>query len=81
MSQKTAFCYKNIIRNAKLRKLTSVDFFQKKQKTRTYETSESCDRVHLGHLKKKNFEKKFFEKKLKKNSKVENQNISYGRAS
>ena len=44
-------------------------------KTRTYETSESGDRVHLGHLKKK------IEKKLKKNSKVENQNISYGRAS
>ena len=30
MSQKTDFCYKNIIRNAKLRKLTSVDFFKKK---------------------------------------------------
>ena len=44
-------------------------------KTRTYETSQSCDRVHLGHLKKK------IEKKMKKNSKVENQNISYGRAS
>ena len=62
MSQKTAFCYKNIIRNAKLRKLTSVDFF-KKNKTRTYETSQSCDRVHLGHLKKKlkkiKIEKKF----------------------
>ena len=38
--------------------------------------SQSCDRVHLGHLKKKNFEKK-----MKKISKVENQNISYGRAS
>ena len=24
-------------------------------KTRTYETSQSCDRVHLGHLKKKNY--------------------------
>ena len=31
--------------------------------TRTYETSESCDRVHLGHLKKKNLKKKIFEKK------------------
>ena len=31
MSQKTAFCYKNIIRNAKLRKLNSVDFFKKKK--------------------------------------------------
>ena len=30
MSQKTALFYKNIIRNAKLRKLTSVDFFKKK---------------------------------------------------
>ena len=27
---------------------------EKKSKTRTYETSQSCDRVHLGHLKKKN---------------------------
>ena len=41
------------------------------EKTRTYETSQSCDRVHLGHLKKK----------IEKNSKVENQNISYGRSS
>ena len=48
--------------------------------TRTYEMSQSCDRVHLGHLKKK-LKKKNFEKKMKKNSKVENQNISYGRAS
>ena len=24
----------------------------KKKKKRTYETSQSCDRVHLGHLKK-----------------------------
>ena len=31
--------------------------------------------------KKKKIEKIFFGKKLKKNSKVENQNISYGRAS
>ena len=38
--------------------------------TRTYETSQSCDHVHLGHLKKQNLKKK-----------VENQNISYGRAS
>ena len=30
MSQKTALFYKNIIRNAKLRKLTSEDFFKKK---------------------------------------------------
>ena len=30
MSQKTALFYKNIIRNAKLRKLTSVYFFKKK---------------------------------------------------
>ena len=42
-----------------------------------YEKSQRCDRVHLGHLKKKSFEKK----NRKKNSKVENQNISYGRAS
>ena len=45
--------------------------------------SQSYDRVHLGHLKKKIEKKK--EKKIyiymKKNSKVENQNISYGRAS
>ena len=26
-------------------------------KTRTYETSQSCARVHLGHLKKKHFKK------------------------
>ena len=42
-------------------------------KTRTYETSQSCDRVHLGHLKKKHLKKR---KKSKKKSKVENQNIS-----
>ena len=34
LSQKTAFCYKNIIRNAKLRKLTSVDFFKTKKQGR-----------------------------------------------
>ena len=68
------------------------------KKTRTYETSQSCDRVHLGHLKKKTFEKKqgrmkrlkaatvfiwdIWKKKFwKKNSKAENQNISYDRAS
>ena len=45
------------------------------EKTKTYETSQSCDRVHLGHL------KKHLKKKSKKHSKVENQNISYGRAS
>ena len=33
------------------------------EETRTYETSESCDRVHLGHLKKKKLKKNFFEKK------------------
>ena len=44
--------------------------------TRTYETSQSCDRVHLGHLKKK-----LKKKLLKKNSKVENLDISYGGAS
>ena len=37
--------------------------------------------VFIWDIWKKKFEKKNFEKKMKKNSKVENQNISYGRAS
>ena len=37
--------------------------------------------VFIGTFEKKNFEKKKFEKKIEKKSKVENQNISYGRAS
>ena len=47
----------------------SLFFFQKKNfqnKTRTYETSQSCARVHLGHLKKEHLKKK-----SKKSSKVE----------
>ena len=45
-------------------------------KTRTYETSQ-----RLRPCSFRTFGKKKIEKKLKKNSKVENQNISYGRAS
>ena len=66
------------------KKLLSKKLWKKKFEkttTRTYETSQSCDRVHLGHLKKKLKKKNVFEKKLKKKSKVKNQNISYGRAS
>ena len=45
--------------------LIKINFEKKnfEKKTRTYEMSQSCDRVHLGHLKKQNFE----EKKIKKN--------------
>ena len=37
MSQKTALFYKYMIRNAKLRKLTSVDFFKKKKKKKVFD--------------------------------------------
>ena len=54
------------------------NFFLKK--TRTYEMSQTRDRVHLGHLKKKKLKKKL-KKYRKKIYKVENQNITHGRGS